>query len=258
MPPPAGSGTFGVPRPRRCGRSDEESQGPVSGFHHQRTPPEGAAAISRDPLIDLFSGPRTAPYLARCGGDVGLATRLYRWNGQVASAFQETGGHLEVALRNGVARELERRHRRLGRPGAWWDDPARELNAAAHQAIGKARTDLRKWGKPVTGDYLVTALGFGFWRYLLTTRYTSTLWPSARRAFPHLPGKDRKLVERQIGNLHRLRNRTSHGEPVWHLPLHALREDLYDVMGYLSRELVEFAQDGCRIEGLLDDCPVER
>jgi hypothetical protein len=97
------------------------------------------AHLSPSDLERLFSAERLSTYLAHCNGDFAAAVEMYRWNSAIAAAFWEPIGHLEVALRNTLDDRLAARHRRLGRPGSWLDDPARELSGRARLDIVGAR-----------------------------------------------------------------------------------------------------------------------
>jgi hypothetical protein len=71
---------------------------------------------------------------------------------------------------------------------------------------------------------VVAELPFGFWRYLLASRYERTLWrTSIYRAFP---GQGRRQpVHARLADLHQLRNRIAHHEPVHNRPLARLHDD---------------------------------
>ncbi|MDT3396139.1 hypothetical protein RKE29_05705 [Streptomyces sp. B1866] len=86
---------------------------------------------------------------------------------------------------------------------------------------------------PADGD-IIAQLSFGFWRYLLASRYTHTLWMDAlRHAFPHLVPQDLGTVERPVHRLHLLRNRIAHLEPVFANNIGLDVQDMTAVLGYL-------------------------
>jgi hypothetical protein len=64
-----------------------------------------------------LSPERLQGYLAVCHGDIDRALDLYLWNSTVGAAISESLGHLEIAVRNTLARQLTLRHARLGRVG---------------------------------------------------------------------------------------------------------------------------------------------
>ncbi|GAA3460296.1 Abi family protein [Saccharothrix longispora] len=208
----------------------------------------------------LLSEPRMRDYKLCCDGDELRALDLYVWNMQVSAAFGETIGFLEVALRNTLAGRMHARHVRKRRSGSWLDDPAGELAPRARADIAEARRRVLGKRKPLTADQVITELNFGFWRFLLANQYRTTLWPDLLRGFAHIPGSDqRSALDGRVRRLHDLRNRLAHHEPVWNKPLEDRARDARDVLGYLDPVAASWWNDRhCRIEALLDACPVVR
>ena len=78
-------------------------------------------------------------------------------------------------------------------------------------------------------------LSMGIWRYLSFSAHEKTLWvPYLHKAFPR--GTERATVDRKIGDLHELRNRAAHWEPLLAAPLPRQMSDLMWVAGLLSPE----------------------
>lgn len=74
-----------------------------------------------------FAAPRLRHYLDACSGDKVRAMLLYEWNTEISAAFWESLGHLEVALRNTIDRQMTSRQFSKNRDGHWIYDDAREL-----------------------------------------------------------------------------------------------------------------------------------
>lgn len=184
-----------------------------------------------------LSAPRLATYVRATGGDLDRAVKLYLWNAAVAGALWEVLGHVEVVLRNALHDALTARHQRLDRAGQWYDDPARELSQHARDDISRARQRLQRADAPLLPGKVVAELGFGFWRFLLARRYTASLWPALRPAFPYLPGSDRRLLEAPVARLHVLRNRVAHHESLLTEPLGDRYTDILDVVGFIHPQL---------------------
>ncbi|HEY5852482.1 MAG TPA: hypothetical protein VIW24_00115 [Aldersonia sp.] len=180
---------------------------------------------------------------------------LYRWNAAVSGALWESLGHGEVVLRNAIHDALTARHLRLGRPGQWYDDPAGELEHHARQDIATAQRRLQRAGAPLLPGKIVAELSFGFWRFLLARRYTANLWPAIRPAFPHLPGRDRRLLEEPVTRLHRLRNRVAHHEPLIHEDLAARLSDLAGILDAVEPALRSWVQSDSRLPAILEQRP---
>jgi hypothetical protein len=184
-----------------------------------------------------LSAPRLATYVRATGGDLDRAVELYLWNAAVTGALWEVLGHVEVVLRNVLHDALTARHQRLDRAGQWYDDPARELSQHARDDISRAKQRLQRAGAPLLPGKIVAELSFGFWRFLLARRYTATLWPALRPAFPYMPGSDRRLLEAPVARLHVLRNRVAHHEPLLAEPLDDRYTDLLDVVEFVHPQL---------------------
>ena len=202
-----------------------------------------------------LSPARLTTYLTEAGGDFDHALLLYRWNSAVAAAFWESLGYGEIALRNALHEALAKRHTRLRRPDQWYDDPRHELNPRGRDEIALARNRLTRAGAVLTPGKIVAELPFGFWRYLLARRYTATLWPVMRTAFPHLPGRDRRLLEEPVTGLHHLRNRIAHHEPLLREDLAARYADLVGVLDAIDPVLRAWALSDGRVPALLAQRP---
>lgn len=207
-------------------------------------------ALSRPQLERLFSAERLSTYVAKCEGDLDAAIDLYRWNAQVAAAFWEPIGHLEVALRNTLSAQLAARHLRLGREATWLDDPNRELSGRARDDIGAARARVRRKGKRASEGQTISELSFGFWRFLITKKLTG-LWPDLASAFPHAADRKRETIEEPIARLHDFRNRLAHHQRIWNRdPLERYR-DLLAVAGYVDPSLPLWIDAACAVPRLL-------
>lgn len=208
--------------------------------------PEGAAEV----VAGHLSAARVSTYLRASGGDLEAAVELYRWNAAVSAALWESIGHAEVVLRNALHGALRARHLAKGRPGQWYDDPARELDSHARDDIATAIRRTRAGVSPPAGK-VVAELSFGFWRYLLAKRYTAGLWPALRPAFPFLGGSDRRLLEAPVATVHRLRNRVAHHEPVLAEDLTAVHADVLTIVGAVDPALRSWVAGDSRVLALV-------
>lgn len=190
---------------------------------------------------------RLQPYIVAAGSPR-AAIRLYQWNVEVSGASYEALHVVEVVLRNSLHDQLSLLHAKRNGVGSWLDSPFAELTDRARADIVTARQRAREGLarkqsppargaalraiKPTDGD-VVAQLGFGFWRYLLATRYTHTLWLDAlRHAFPHLTPQAVSHVEGPVQRLHLLRNRIAHLEPVFGSNLALSLQDMTTLLGY--------------------------
>lgn len=201
-------------------------------------------------LEQRLSRERLSTYLAVCGGDLAGALRLYEWNTRVSGACWETIGHVEVALRNAVDERLTLRHTRRGRPGTWLEDPGGELSERTGKDIAAARGRVLRKGKPLSQGQVVSELPFGFWRFLISKRYTN-LWPDLAGGFGYAPDRSLATVEGPVVRLHDFRNRLGHHQRVWSQPIAALHADMLDVLGYIDPVLRAWVEGTSRVPAVL-------
>jgi hypothetical protein len=191
-------------------------------------------------IAAALSTERLAPYLTATSGDQAGALRLYEWNLAVSGALYEALGIVEVVLRNAMSAQLTVWHR--NRAGHWYDDPRGVLSGFAREDIAAARRRVRKLHRPETPGRVVAELNFGFWRFLLAKRYEATLWTGhLRHAFPDLQPQSRVAVYRALDELHTLRNRIAHHEPVHSRDLTADTVTIYRLLDWINHDVRAWA-----------------
>ncbi|MFC0531370.1 hypothetical protein [Phytohabitans kaempferiae] len=215
------------------------------------TPAELAVLESR------LSTERLAPYRAVTGGDVRSALRLYEWNREVGAAFGATLGDLEVVLRNAMHDQLTAWSNMADGEPRWYLDPGRLLTGDALDDIAKARRRATRNGRPEAPGRVVAELSLGFWRYLLAGRYERTLWlPCLRQVFPGLQGRGmRRDVNDAVRDLHLLRNRIAHHEPIHDRPLKDLHATAMSVADWVCPVSRRWIETRCRVAALLASRP---
>lgn len=202
------------------------------------------------PIATALSPERFAPYLRATGGDLTKAVRLYEWNLAVSGALYEALGILEVVLRNALSTQLAAHHGTL--TGHWYDDPLGVLSELAHQDIAAARHRVRKLRRPETPGRVVAELSFGFWKFLLAKRYEATLWTGyLRHAFPNLHPQSRATVYRALDQLHTVRNRVAHHEPIHGRDLTADTLAIYRLLDWIDRDVRAWAVTVSRLQPII-------
>ena len=96
-------------------------------------------------------------------------------------------------------------------------------------------------------------LPFGFWRFLLSSRYERTLWlPCLRDAFPGIRGRGmRRDVHDAMRDLHLLRNRIAHHEPIHNRPLLELHAVALTTAGWICPTTRRWIAARSRVPALL-------
>lgn len=197
-----------------------------------------------------LSTERLVPYLRAANGELDRALRLYEWNLAVSGGLYEALGIFEVVLRNALSAQLAAHHDTLA--GHWYDDPLGVLSDRAQEDIAAARRRVRKLRRPETPGRVVAELSFGFWKFLLAKRYEATLWTGClRHAFPNLQPQSRAVVYRSLDELHTVRNRIAHHEPVHNRDLTADMLTIYRLLDWIDADTRAWAVSLSRLQSLI-------
>jgi hypothetical protein len=205
-------------------------------------------------LAQLITSDRLSSYLTAAGGDLRRALALYDWNTRASAAVLATSAMVEVIVRNALDGSLQQwaDQRRGGR--AWLD--VAPLDPQGLADVVKARERATRRGRdPEVHGKVVAELSFGFWRYLVASRYLTALWiPGAHAAFPNGPTDlrvRRAEVERRLHNLMIVRNRAARHEPIHRRDLTRDFRDAVTVAGWVAPAGRGVAS---RAIGLADHC----
>jgi len=208
-----------------------------------------ADAVDRQ-IVRRLSMARLASYLRASSDDVSLALRLYEWNTQISAAFFELLSDVEVVVRNSFHEQLTVWHHGRNSGGQWYDNEHGFLQPRATAAIHEARIRIANKGKTETSDQIVAELGFGFWRFLLTKPYKTTLWPFAGKyAFPNVISTEQFFS--RIARLHDFRNRIAHHEPIHLRQLDLDLLDCFQAVGAVCRDTELWVRTRSRVGALL-------
>jgi hypothetical protein len=207
-------------------------------------------------LVRRLSAPRLTSYFNVTENDLSHALRLYEWNVLVSGAFFELLSDVEVVIRNSFDEQLTQWHLQSGRPGHWYDNEHGFLMPRATDAIATARKRITDKGKRESSNQIVSELGFGFWRFLLTKPYKTNLWPFAGQyAFPNVASTAVESFYARVARLHDFRNRIAHHEPIHTRKLHLDLRDCFSAIGAVCADTEIWVQARSRVEGLLATRP---
>lgn len=215
--------------------------------------------IDYEKLQELLSTERLGSYLAASDGDLERAFALYEWNIEASAAAVSLAAMVEVLVRNALDRQMT----------AWADARgevdwlrAAPIDARARQDVVKARQRAARGGRQVTHGHVVAELNLGFWRYLVSRRYLTTLWMSnLRHAFPHAGGKpheQQRRVESDLEQLLFLRNRAAHHEPIHRRNLLADLRRSVELVGCIDAQAREWVTSRESVSGVTEKKPNQR
>ncbi|MFG2387024.1 hypothetical protein [Streptomyces avermitilis] len=227
-----------------------------------------SSAPAPGPWVENWLSPaRHAIYLTAAGGDPARALALYEWNTSLTCAVLRDLSHFEIALRNAYATALDATWNGTDH---WLNDPVSplraplirvkkgprgtrrvDINDKTRNAIDSAR---QRYGRGAPPGKVIADLPLGMWRYLSTSAHEKTLWvPHLHLAFPS--GTNRAAVDQLIGDLHELRNRAAHWEPLLNAPVGIRMKDLQMVAGLLGPDLAAYIHRSSHVNVLLAQRP---
>lgn len=212
-----------------------------------------------DVIADRLTRDRLGSYLATTG-DVAGALGLYDWNSAISGAFYEDIGRLEVVLRNAIDEALVALGTDRGWATTWYDRrtlfPGNHGRRAMEDIAKAQRRAAVGRGVPAHGK-VIAELTFGFWRYLCSSAYLTSLWvPAVAAAFPNHPSPSdpravRHDVEDRVQRVHFLRNRIAHHEPVHRRSLQNDHDDLIEVVSWICSDTAEWVVEASRVAAVL-------
>lgn len=178
---------------------------------------------TRAQLEAWFSSPRMATFNFHSDPDL-----LYIWNTRITKALLEDIQHVEVLLRNAVDTSLSEVYGRL-----WFLSPRIPFTPQASRAVRKAASRTKQRPENITHpDQVIAELNFDFWFFLLSNRYSTTVWPVVLGRLSGRP--NREDFQHRLETIYRLRNRCAHHEPIVMKDRRAEEENLIAVRGNIE------------------------
>ena len=153
----------------------------------------------------------------------------------------------EVAFRNNLHSQIGSA---IGQP-QWILAESGIFYGEEQEATKKAKKSLGLDRLPVTEDYLVSEMKFGFWTSLLNSRY-ETLWHRIiADVFPNMPKvlRTRADASKLMNGVRKLRNASLHHHSIWHW------SDLKDRHGQMRRLIEYICTPSAKIAEHIDRFP---
>ncbi len=196
----------------------------------------------------------SADRLARYRSAPEPTSELYLWNAELSAAYFELIGHVEVFLRNVFHSSLYP----LSDEGRWYLDSQfpftrqadRDISTAVRRATANGKTTERP-GK------VIAELSFGFWRFLLSSHYSATIWPKVSPGFKGVPRHERSRSELETAakRINDLRNRVAHHEPVYNRSSARYLGDIYLIARYVDVQAEEMLRSQSKVPSILERRP---
>lgn len=204
-------------------------------------------------MLQLLSEERMGTYLTAANGNLDDAFALYNRNIEIAAALQGMTAMVEVVTRNAIDQALTEWNKRKQPDTDWFD--LEVLDGRAKKDIATARQRALRSGKSETHSKVLAELSFGFWRFLTSKRYLTSLWtPALQYAFPH-GHKDiwtrQKQVAALLGVMTFIRNRAAHLEPVFKRNLAKDFENARTLLGWIDPNAAAWLEENAAITHLL-------
>lgn len=199
-------------------------------------------------LRGTISEARFARYLSENSGDQLSALDLYHWNAELSRCLYLSVQIWEIALRNKLNAFIGRKY---SNPSWMYDErrAVRQLTNSDKKRLSKVierqKSD-RGLSRP-TPDMIVADLSAGFWVSQLTQSYdVAYAWRySLKRVFPHNSSLTRDDVSAKCDRILDVRNRIAHHEPVYHLALDDIRQDLDLLIAAMCPGAQAYSQGMC-------------
>lgn len=236
---------------------------------------------TRQKILSALHTARMQPYLNAANQNQRDALSLYRWHSDLTAAVQAVLGTTEVILRNAMDKQLQAwNNTESGGVASWLlnnpEAPLRSLSAGKrNDAKKRAETEATaresghpRHGQPVTHDDVLAQVMFGMWKDLLPNHMpgaepTKTenlnrvrLWEeSLCNAFPHITDPDGEQIYWLVANLHRLRNRVSHMEPLLNIDVVKETNQAFDLLRAIDPVVADWVTGGSRVSEIVKRRP---
>ncbi|WIB15672.1 hypothetical protein DEJ34_00655 [Curtobacterium sp. MCPF17_050] len=176
---------------------------------------------------------------------------------RASSSVLELTGIVEVVARNAMDRALRNWSERRYSSRSWFDHVPLDRQGSAD--LAKARSRAARHGGAETHGRVLAELSFGFWRYLVESRYLTALWtPALHRAFPEGPVDvltRQRQVRARLQQLHFVRNRAAHHEPIHQRDLRRDHDYAIELLRWVSPIAAEWASATTSLPAVLDARP---
>ncbi|MDF2643972.1 MAG: Protein of unknown function family [Pseudomonas sp.] len=205
-------------------------------------------------LESKLSTPRMSRYLKGSKNKQARAAEAYVHNMKIAESLVSVFHVLEVALRNGIQREMALEYGRNDWYEEWHNAGDKNLQTF-YAKIAEAKGNLSKRRVGATPDNIVAELSFGFWTSLFNRATIRQLSKPLMRVFHSCP-KGMRLpdnIRTRLNEERDLRNRCFHHEPLLWQPLYEIHRDISEIIEWIDPDLHAWLQSHDRVPAMLGE-----
>lgn len=201
-----------------------------------------------------LSTPRMSRYLNSNCGSQARAAEAYVHNMKIAESLVTVFHVLEVALRNGIQKEMAREYGHVDWYESW--NGAGDIHLQKlYDRVAVAKNSLLQRKVEVRPDNIVAELSFGFWTSLFNRATIRQLSKPLMRVFYCCPRNMRRPdhIRTRLNKGRDLRNRCFHHEPLLWQPLSELHRDLSETIKWIDPGLHDWLRCHDRVPDMLGE-----
>ena len=127
---------------------------------------------------------------------------------------------------------------------AWLSVEHGTIYREERESIQASKASLADACRPITKDYLVAEMKFGFWTSLLNARYDRLWHKIIGDVFPNMPRSKRTRGDASVlmNGVRKLRNAALHHHSIWHWnDLTERHAEIRNIIGYMCNSNSEIA-----------------
>lgn len=212
-------------------------------------------------FVASISKPRLTKYLRESNGDERKALLLYHWNSQLSQSLYLPLQSWEIVLRNKINQFFIYKYNTT----RWYANATalRNFNGNDRRRLDETVKRLERDLAPLapTSDQVVADLSAGFWVSQFGSDYAAQYgWRSNLRfrIFTNDHSITREIADETCNDLLDLRNRVAHHEPIFHLPLDLLRDDIDLMLAGMCGATASYMSSACSFEAIWAAKPGEQ
>ncbi|MEA9975991.1 MULTISPECIES: hypothetical protein [unclassified Pseudomonas] len=201
-----------------------------------------------------LSTPRMSRYLQGNKNKQARAAEAYVHNMKIAESLVSVFHVFEVALRNGIQKEMALEYDRDDWYEEWKNSRDTGLQRL-YNKVAEAKNELNNRRISITPDNIVAELSFGFWTSLFNRATIICLSKPLMRVFYSCPKSMRQpdTIRTRLNKGRDLRNRCFHHEPLLWQPLFELHRDISEVIKWIDPSLHAWLKSHDRVPDTLSD-----